>query len=445
MPLGMDSGRRKGWMIGGALVTGAVLAFAGALWRYDDLVRDLWWPLVAARPLSEAQLDTLEACEPLGWWGWLRVLEHDQEHACGELWGRDGLAAVLGPSGRRQWLQERLRAAQGPVRSRWRAAVALEAAGEPPDVEPAWLVLEPAMPATTLAALLDEEGWEQQLGPRYEAVASARRVLVGGDLTGAGLTAWRLLAWAEGAEAALVHDAARSWVGVDPSSLPGIDRPPHELPVAWSDALHAAATCERRCVRSTLDLLEVLLNDPDGLGQPADIEASAGRGELGLVEGLVVSASEREVLRWLMQRDVRWAGQGLSPAARLRSVVQQPGPVADSLVAQAYFGRHPPLQEALWLVELAGRAALPHAVYTDGQALWSQVGEVEVAHCGVPASGEAVPVEHLMAWVLEARGEPERAARVGGWAPATPATGAVSIGRALWSERGARVPPPCGG
>lgn len=427
---------RHRWTIAAlALLVGVGLGLGAMAWRYDDLVRDVVWPAVAQRPLSDGEREDLAACRPVGWWTWLRILEQDVPSTCGVAWAREGLAARLGSAGRRAWLQERLMAQEGSVRTRWRIAVALEAAGEAPAVEPGWLLLEAGWAEEDLATIRAHDPVDA-FGPRAGARARAWRVRAGGEVDEADLRALERLARVPGPDAEAAA-AAAAWLGWE--ALPPVDarRLGHRLPASWSRAVRPLEGCVAPCAVEAIAVVRQLRADPDGLDQPEDGQGpDATLGWLGL---LPVDDAERAALADGLDRDGAWVAAAVAPGRRLRSLLREGAPEA-SWTARAYTGRWRPHEGALYLAEVGRRAGLEVVFEAGPRSLRMRVGGEVHALCGA-GDAEPVPTEWIVAWALDEGGRSGAARRLVGASGGADAAGA--IGRALWSPTTGWRARPC--
>jgi hypothetical protein len=436
----MGDTRRWVWLVGGALLLGAVGSFVWAALRYDELVRDVVWPVVAQRPLDDRQQQKLASCERVDWTTWLRVLEQDVVLPCGELWGREQLAGRLESRGRQRYLQERLGAKQGPVRSRWRAAVALEAAGVSPVVPSSFLLAE--LP-DELAVTLDDPSWAAHLDARSAGRVASLRVAAG-DALDDHLAAVGAAAQAGGLAGELARDAARAFLGLDDAAFhDALERPPHTLPEPWAEAAHEAVTCTSDCGEAWLAFAERVQTDPDGLGQPDEVPSRPALADLGRLAVLRPPSDDVATIAWLLDDDARWVRSGVVPGDRLRRLHGPPGD-DERLLTQLY-GRSPrPEVAALWLVEVGARAGIEVTLWRGARTLVARVGEEEHRLCGAGAADTAVTERAVAAWALAAAGVGEgRVARLGGWEAPVPDSVGGGIGASLWSADRAAASSPC--
>ena len=417
-------------MISAAVVVAGAWAFQG------DRVRDMWWSVVAEGALTEAEQATLRDCGALDWWGWLRVLEQDAPHDCGLAWARDDLARMVRGPGRVAWLQAG-QARPWPARSRLVAALALEAAGEPPVRQPAWLALEPSLPDDARQALwADPSALGHPPGARSTLLARAH-ALHDDELTSERSSALWTLAKVGGEPAAVAHEAATAVLGVTDEELESFGRrPPHTLPGPWADAVASYASCTGDCLPRLLALVDVLVDDPAGLGQPADPPAPLATSPT-LVQGLLDDPRGEAAVAELLSLDAAWVSATSSPQ-RLASLVRRPGPIPESFATQLWTGRLPPATAALVVRHIGAQVGLDVVVAAD---LSVQLGAMTGRLCAPPG-----PDGLVLAPRAEISGAPLDDAVLRRWAREEggrhPSPSTESVGRRVGAALRAGDPEP---
>jgi hypothetical protein len=369
--------RRLAWASALSALAGVLAVWAVGWATLHTTIRSMWWELLAARPLTEAQAQRVEACEAVGWWAWVRVLEHDVEHPCGESWGREQLSGVVGASGdRRAWLLRRIDAGYGP-RARLRAALALD--GGPEELGVDWLLFEPGVPDATRRDLLISP-WADGRGPAVRAWAAAARLDGGADPDSDTLEGLELLASAGGAEAAAARSAAQAWVGIDDAGLAALaGDPPDGLPDGWAAAAEALRRCDEGCAAAWVAFAAQLAADDDGRDMPAAPRRRT-TADAGWFEPLLDPAAAEAARSWL-------AGEATAVASapgRVAYDLTRPGPRETSLLGMWWTGRATPWVAALTIAEVGRRAALPVQVRAGEAWLRVDVGERSTTLCGGP-------------------------------------------------------------
>lgn len=132
------------------LVLDVVLVPTVWSWRADELTW-VWYRAVASGGLSASEADALQGCRDPGWWGWVRVLEHDLEVRCAPSWVVETMARDVGAR-RATWLTRIALHPGKPARERRRAGLVLRSSGRPPIRGLSLLLSEPDVST-------DERAW----------------------------------------------------------------------------------------------------------------------------------------------------------------------------------------------------------------------------------------------------------------------------------------------
>jgi hypothetical protein len=298
------TGSRWRKLLAGVLVVGVVVL--GWLVARRGL-RLWWWDSLVGTPLDEAALQQLERCEDPGFPAWVRVLTADGPVACGEAWVVETLATHAVRGDQATWLTELVVSPSTPDGARFRAAMALAAAGRVPPVEPAWLRLRlPGDRVLANRSLYASPELAALLGPAGVALGLAERAITGEAEAVDVLPALRWLGAVGEPEAdEAVVRAVEALTGVD-EAVVGDLRRRHARggPVAGSEAPArddlARFPCPTApCVGAALVALEasVLASAafraaPVGAAAPGDVVLDRTLSELGW------SAGDRAAMDW---------------------------------------------------------------------------------------------------------------------------------------------------